>query len=86
MSRATRVENQPVFVDYCQRCGSDVLHWYEQVGFNQALAPMASDPPVQGPEGGRFVVCPRCGAENATTPLRTDDKYGAREAITALRQ
>ena len=86
MTLATPMANQPVFVDYCLRCGSDILHWYEQVGLNQAVATMASDPKVQGPEGDRFVVCPRCGAENVATPLRTGDDYGAREAITALRK
>ena len=85
MSTATRMEQQPVFVDRCARCGVDVLHWYEQVGVNQAVAPMASDPLVQGAPDDRFVVCPRCGAENATAPVRADENYGPREAITALR-
>ncbi len=85
MTDATKMENQAVFVDFCARCGEDVLHWYEQVGMNQAVAPMAIDPLVQGPTGDRFVVCPHCGAENASAPLRVDENDGAREAITGLR-
>ncbi len=85
MTNATKMESQPVFVDFCARCGKDVLHWYEQVGMNQAVAPMASDPLVQGPTGDRFVVCPHCGAESATALLHADENYGAREAIAGLR-
>ena len=82
---ATRMENQPVFVDLCARCGGAVLHWYEQSGLAQAIAPMASDPLVQGGDGDHYVECPHCGAENATTSTPATQGYGARQMIIGLR-
>lgn len=85
MNTATPAAKQPVFVDLCTRCGAAVLHWYEQVGMNQALATMASDPLVQGDPADRFVVCPQCGAENTVVSLPAIGDYGPREAIVARR-
>ena len=85
MNIATPAAKQPVFVDLCARCGADVLHWYEQVGVNQALATMASDPLVQGEATDRYVVCPQCGAENTVVSLPAIGDYGPREAIVARR-
>ena len=85
MNTATPATKQPVFVDLCAGCSAEVLHWYEQVGINQALATMASDPLVQGEPTDRYVVCPQCGAENAVASLPAIGDYGPREAIVALR-
>ena len=85
MNIATPAAKQPVYVDRCTCCGADVLHWYEQVGFNQALATMASDPMVQGEATDRYVVCPQCGAENTVVSLPAIGDYGPREAIVARR-
>jgi DNA-directed RNA polymerase subunit RPC12/RpoP len=85
MKAATQITKEAVYVDFCAGCSGEVLHWYEQAGMNQALAPMASDPLVQGKEGDRYVVCPHCGAENSAVALPAIGDYGPREAIVALR-
>ena len=85
MSEATKITNQPVYLDVCSRCAGEVLHWYEQAGMGQALATMSSDPPVQGPAGDRYVLCPACGAENAVVSMPGSGNFGGREVIIGLR-
>ena len=85
MSEATKITGQPIFVDTCARCDVEVLHWYEQAGFGQALATMSSDPQIQGFADDRFVVCPACRSENAVVSMPGSENHGGREAIVGLR-